>query len=197
MAAVSIIRPPLCGDPAHEVPRAQWPLLLRERQRFCRDVMPSDCSLLLFFVEDGARSDWLGFGSRASYLKDGLGLDPEMVGLALRGLKLTRPDYVIGMDQAVLLGRHGGDRRSEEAVNDQGDNVTLKERGNARSYIMARLDRDRPDLLERVVAGDLSANAAAIEAGFKKKPTSLDVLIAAWRKASAEERAAFLREIGH
>jgi len=193
MAAVSIIRPPLCGDPAHEVPRAQWPLLLRERQRFCRDVMPSDCSLLLFFVEDGARSDWLGFGSRAAYLKDGLGLDPEMVGLALRGLELTRPDYVIGMDQAVLLGKHGRPKKGEEKA----DNVSFSNFGNSRAYILARLDRDRPDLADKVVAGELSANAAAIEAGFKKKPSPLDALTAAWRKASAEERAAFLREIGH
>jgi hypothetical protein len=28
---------------------------------------------------------------------------------------------------------------------DQGDNVTFKERGNARAYVLARLDRDRPE----------------------------------------------------
>src|SRR5690242_3559175 len=33
--------------------------------------------------------------------------------------------------------------------------------------IKARLDRDRPELAARVRAGELSANAAAIEAGFR------------------------------
>lgn len=33
---------------------------------------------------------------------------------------------------------------------------------------VARLKRDNPDLAERVIRGELSANAAAIEAGFRK-----------------------------
>ena len=41
--------------------------------------------------------------------------------------------------------------------------------GNSRDYILARLKRDRPDLAEKVMAGDMSAHAAAIEAGFKSK----------------------------
>jgi hypothetical protein len=35
---------------------------------------------------------------------------------------------------------------------------------------LARLDRDYPDLAARVRAKELSANAAAIEAGFRKPP---------------------------
>jgi hypothetical protein len=67
--------------------------------------------------------------------------------------------------------------------------------GRGRAYILARLDRDRPDLATRVRTEELSANAAAIEAGFKKKPTPLDVLRSAWRKASDEERDTFREEI--
>jgi hypothetical protein len=186
VVALRIIRPPLCGDLANEVPREQWALLLEERQRFCREVMPSDCRMLLFFVEDGARSDWLGFGTRAAYLKDGLGLDPEMVDLALRGLTLTRPDAAVGIDDAIVLGQRGGDRRSV-AFKDQSDNVTLKERGNARAYVLARLDRDRPDLAERVRADELSANAAAIEAGWRKQPTPLERIYKLLPKLSQTE----------
>jgi hypothetical protein len=50
-----------------------------------------------------------------------------------------------------------------------GDNVTSS-RGNNPTYTLRRLKRDRPDLAEKVISGDLSANAAAIEAGFRKKP---------------------------
>jgi len=37
------------------------------------------------------------------------------------------------------------------------------------TYVVARLNRDRPDLAERVMAGDISPNAAAVEAGFRKR----------------------------
>jgi hypothetical protein len=47
-------------------------------------------------------------------------------------------------------------------------------RGNSRAYTLDRLARERPDLFEQVKAGKLSANAAAIEAGFRKRPTSLE-----------------------
>ena len=37
-----------------------------------------------------------------------------------------------------------------------------------------RLAKERPDLLERVKAGELKINRAAIEAGIVKSPTKLD-----------------------
>ena len=59
-----------------------------------------------------------------------------------RGLELTGTKDAVAIDQAITLGRHGGDRRSE-AVKDQGDNITLKDRGTSRDYLLARLRRDR------------------------------------------------------
>jgi len=49
------------------------------------------------------------------------------------------------------------------------DNVTPN-RGNNPTYALKRLKRDRPDLAAKVIAGELSANAAAIQAGFRKQP---------------------------
>ena len=53
------------------------------------------------------------------------------------------------------------------------DNVinTLSSQGNSKAYTVSRLKRDRPDLFGKVVAGELSANKAAIEAGFRRKPS--------------------------
>lgn len=68
--------------------------------------------------------------------------------------------------------------------------------GTSRDYTLARLKRDRPDLAELVLGGALSANAAAIEAGFRRRDTPVDALRRAWGKASDAERAAFLHEIG-
>jgi hypothetical protein len=51
--------------------------------------------------------------------------------------------------------------------------TTLKpERGNSRPYRLSRLKRARPDLFERVVAGELSANAASIAEQPRKRRRS-------------------------
>jgi hypothetical protein len=78
------------------------------------------------------------------------------VELALRGLELTDPDEAVGIDQAAVLGRHGGAREGagrpkagetrEPKAGNQGDNITLNNRGTSRDYLLARLDRDHPEL---------------------------------------------------
>jgi len=64
------------------------------------------------------------------------------------------------------------------AVKNNRDNVTLESeppRGNSQSYLRRRLLRDKPKLYKRVIAGELSANAAAIEAGFRVKTITVPV----------------------
>lgn len=77
-----------------------------------------------------------------------------------------------------------------------GDNITIKpERGTGKSYTVSRLKRESPELFERVVAGELSANAAAIKAGWRKVKSPLEHLSHWWSKASQEERVAFIAEV--
>jgi hypothetical protein len=91
------------------------------------------------------------------------------------------------------LESHGGDRRSQEA-REQPCSARLKY-GTA-THTIARLQRDNPELHERVVSGELSANKAAIEAGFRKPPlTPLESLLKAWRSAEDGERKQFLAMI--
>jgi hypothetical protein len=79
-----------------------------------------------------------------------------------------------------------------------GDIVTQTHtpKGNSRSAALDRLDREHPSLYARVVAGELSAHAAAIEAGFRKQRTPLDQLRHWWAKATPGERRLFTQEIG-
>jgi hypothetical protein len=64
-----------------------------------------------------------------------------------------------------------------EAITQQGartdlHNIVMEvkhQQGNSLAYTLARLSRDHSKLYDRVIAGELSANAAAIEAGFRKK----------------------------
>lgn len=118
----------------------------------------------------------------------GLGADLATV----RALCEGDADAERAIDRALVpLPKHGG--------NHQDNNVMLppaEQQGNSREYTLRRLKRDAPELAEMVISGELSANAAAIEAGFRKRATPLDTLRRAWDKASADERATFLHEVG-
>ena len=68
--------------------------------------------------------------------------------------------------------------------------------GNSQNYLAARINRDHPEIAERVKAGEFkSIRAAAIVAGIVKVKTPLERLFAEWKKASQEERAEFLKSI--
>jgi hypothetical protein len=83
----------------------------------------------------------------------------------------------------VEIGKHGGAREGagrpkkgeSRGAENQDANGNLKKLGsNARAYILARLDPDGYiELAAKVRAGTMSANAAAIEAGFRKQSTPL------------------------
>ena len=97
----------------------------------------------ILFPEDGGKG---GRGKKTSQAVGGFGR--ELLRQARAVLLHTPelgPKVRDGLPLAVALGKHGGDRRSDQAK-DQGHNVTLKHRGNATAYVLARLDRNRPDL---------------------------------------------------
>jgi hypothetical protein len=79
----------------------------------------------------------------------------------------------------------------------KGDIVTIKpERGNSRAYTLARLDCDRHrHLYRRVIAGELSANAAAIQAGLRHKRTAYERILALLPALSLEERQRLMAEL--
>jgi hypothetical protein len=68
----------------------------------------------------------------------------------------------------------GGKNQHTQEEEVKGDIVTIDQteptpaqKGNSLAYAHRRLARERPDLFERVCRGELSANAAMIEAGFR------------------------------
>jgi hypothetical protein len=105
----------------------------------------------------------------ASPVKGGMGLKIEFVEALLQ--KSGDAD-ALTMWREATVGKHGGDRKSKDAPI-KNDNIILDQpkpkQGTSRAYTLDRLKRERPDLFERVKAKELSANAAAIEAGFRKK----------------------------
>jgi hypothetical protein len=93
--------------------------------------------------------------------------------LAVDWLKLNRPEEAIPFEVAqrlavreigIACGKPEPGRGKKTA-----DNVSRFKHGNSLDYILARLDRDGfAELAAKVRAGQLSANAAAIRAGFRK-----------------------------
>ena len=68
------------------------------------------------------------------------------------------------------LRKDGGDRRSEKARSELCDNSDQKSRGTNSIYLIRRIARDRPDILQRMKDGEFSSvQAAAREAGIAEK----------------------------
>jgi hypothetical protein len=117
-------------------------------------------------------------------------------------------ESLVRLRELVVAGR-GNPTGNNQYGN--GDNVTIStdlfdkpepskpqaERGNSRAYALTRLKKERPDLFDRVAAKELTANRAAIEAGWRKVPSALETLQRAWKKASSEEQRQFLEWISN
>lgn len=80
--------------------------------------------------------------------------------------------------------------------NDNGSNTTISDVGRGAAYLVAKLKRDAPEFAERLAAGEFkSARACALAAGVIEETTPLTKLRRAWKRATPEERTAFLAEI--
>ncbi|MDJ0490579.1 hypothetical protein QNA24_29805 [Rhodococcus qingshengii] len=75
-------------------------------------------------------------------------------------------------EDVPALGVNGGDRRSETArlgsVQQSGATRLNDSAENNANYITARLKRDDPEMAEKVIAGEITPNAAAREKGWRK-----------------------------
>lgn len=74
-------------------------------------------------------------------------------------------------EMTVPISPHGDISRATNSKIAQGDNITLRnsERGTSDKYLAARLKRDDPELAEKVIRGEVSAHAAAVQTGIRKK----------------------------
>ena len=103
-----------------------------------------------------------------SFITNGLGLSLERLQQVLAGYEPALQRLRKAIPAAHI---HGANQHNGGL-----DNINSSEGGGTRStYTLARLKRDRPDLAEQVVDGSLSANAAAIEAGFRRRTVQVPV----------------------
>lgn len=144
------------------------------------------------FTRPGGRIvEWTDFRAFVEApLPDGLETDLKDLEWVCR----RQPDVLDLIDQAVQK-PHGGSRRSKA------DTIRLEDpnsHGTARLSALRKLRSDRPDLHAQVLAGDLSAHAAMVAAGFRRPQITvpindMDMLAARLRRHLDEEQQAELR----
>lgn len=191
-----------------DVPRQHWDKLTMIRRSFLKIQLPYDCRRLLDFVRDAERNrmwEALGLPDLDAYIREGLKIDPELARWAMQGLESLKPEWAVGFDEAVTIGK--GQRLAADPTTPEGnangtnqhsgpDNIrpTLLATGYGTSaeYLVRRLKRDAPEIAAALGRGEYrSARAAAIAAGIKRVPTALEACLHAWRKLTPEERQRF------
>jgi hypothetical protein len=118
---------------------------------------------------------------------------PFGLGYSIEHIEAVIRETAERQKQAADLAKPGEIGRGRNG--NRGYNVTPK-RGNNADYWAARIKRDHPEIAARVERGEFkSMRAAAIAAGIVKPKTALDLLRAAWKKATPAERDSFLRDL--
>ena len=177
MASVSVNRGlPRPEAPAASLPKDQWDDLVIVRKLWAQSQLPFDCRMLkLVAAEAPVMASELGYGTEEAFLREGLQLDPDLVNRVVDWLDREKPKQAVSLEHVqAQLKKHGGDRRSEQAV-DQANNVSLKH-GNDADYLKARLRRDHPEIADQLEQGEFrSARAAAIAAGIIKDIPSIQL----------------------
>lgn len=105
----------------------------------------------------------LRFARLADYCDEFLRLKPEAVrAICKRSTLPQAAGVIVGMLEDVPPAAKQGRPKANES------NTHISSKRDA-SAALARLKRDRPDLAAKVIAGEMTAHAAAVEAGFRKR----------------------------
>jgi hypothetical protein len=193
MAVVIDSGRPEATDPLGQWPVERWGELAHARRFYMVSTMSADCRDLVRFAADAETMfKPLGYASPDDFMRRGLELDPDDAAIAVAWLKKNNPDEPIPYPVAVQLGSQErgvpGGKPGPGRGHKTGDNVTRFKRGNSSMYTLARLERDGfADLAAQVRSGDKSAHAAAIEAGFRRKPTPLGQILKLIPKLSPDD----------
>jgi hypothetical protein len=176
MAAVSInTGMPRPEASVRELPRDRWKLLAMSRRQWAEIELPFDCRLMKqVYDEAPVFAEAMGYESGDQFITDYLSLDLDLVHRVIDWLEQEQPteatplQLVIEQAKSQPLAEHR--RPTAEEQEDKGDVVTFTERGNSQAYLLRRIARDQPELLDQIGPDKphRSARAAAIAAGIIK-----------------------------
>lgn len=177
------------GDPDAPPGSKAWAKWMIGQAKLRRQDLQRDVTGLQEIIRKLERhAAWkpLGFMSLGMLCTAELDLDDKEVDL----IRQAKEGTTLG----VVLGKHGGDRKSEGARNQvaNSDSFSGCSTTNTR-YLRARLDRDHKEIAQALARGEYpSARAAGIAAGIVKVPTAIDLGRRAWFKMTQDQRSEFL-----
>jgi hypothetical protein len=175
MAAVSINTGiPRPDKSAFDVPPGELKPLAMARRRWAEIDLPCDCRLMKqVYDEAPVFAAAMGYASGDQFITDYLSLDLDLVHRVIGWLEQEQPaeatplQLVIEQAKAQPLARHGeiGNGRADES---RGSVTTSTGQDRGRSYLLRRIARDHPELLDQIGPDKphRSARAAAIAAGI-------------------------------
>ncbi len=126
------------------------------------------------------------FDTWDDFLADYINKPEDWVNNIVEGVNLldqTQPikaqdalEAVIAKAKSQPLAEHGGDRSLVQKTVQQGDNVTLIQKGNNREYLTRRISRDHPEVLDEIGKGKKyrSVRQAAIAVGIVKEKIKIE-----------------------
>ena len=172
MAGLSIETGPVdYRDQLSRTPKEKWANVFSERRLYIGAEFQHGCRCVIDWLAEAEEFHFeLGYESADEMLQEELNIPPDWVRMAVAVLEAAGENLSKAeVDQAIELKSHGGDRRSEQARENQDDNIMLKQQGTSAAYIKARLRRDYPEIAEQLEAGEFkSPRQAGIAAGFVK-----------------------------
>ena len=177
MAAVSINTGiPRPDKSAFDVPPDQLKPLAMARRRWAEIDLPCDCRLMKQVYEEAPLfAEAMGYESGDQFITDYLSLDLDLVHWVIGWLEQEQPQeaaplqLVIEQAKAQPLAQHGeiGNGRADES---RVDKIKSTDGGTSQAYLLRRIARDQPELLDQIGPDKphRSARAAAIAAGIIK-----------------------------
>lgn len=142
----------------------------------------------------------IGFANFEDFCKAELGktlCEVEQIVSGVRVLQASGRTAPITERQARTAAQHAREqavevKRGDNQHTEDRSNGTIQTSGNGSEYLLRRLAKTAPDILDRYEAGEFkSVRAASIAAGHIKVATVLERLLKLWEKATEEEKAKF------
>lgn len=177
------------GNPSYnqkfkDCPPEKWSHLFRQKSCYLKGKVDITARYVIEAVDEApvvfeAIGERLGYESVDDLIEVGYKLKKDEIDFVRRWLDRNKQDWNEPFSKLAALGKHGGNHGNQHTKKEtcQDNNIILAKpvQGTSTTYTVARLKRDRPDLAERVINGELSPNAAAIEAGIRKKTKSIPI----------------------
>jgi hypothetical protein len=187
------------GNPDAPPGSSEWAKWMLGQAKLCRGDLERDVAGLQNLIKKLEKHGaWkaLGFVSFAFLCQMELQLDDrqlERIKHAKRGQAIGA---VLAAETAEPMREQGRPKEEQEGCENNGVNSTIIRGSTNSQYLAARIARDRPDVLERMKAGEFrSVRAAAIEAGIVKVLTPLEQIRKLLPKLTAAERKALAEEL--